>query len=234
MTFEDLVYGRAKNLTVLEVGCGVGNATLKLRKKGVEALGFDIDLARIAMAKEQAKIQGFSEEIFFHVTEAGNLPIGDSKIRLIFSDQVVEHVKDMSALVVELSRVAAPGCVWINRFPSRWNVFEPHTGIAFAHWVPFGRNRLLSNALAGNADAWSTEGERKVRLDDLVRYLKNATRYRSRSDLIRIFLKSGWTVDFLDFETVDLRVHNSGKIPALLGQLFGARTEHTVMMLSRP
>ena len=57
------------------------------------------------------------------------LPFPDSSIRLILSDQTLEHVFDYRPVFAEQARVLEPGGVAIHSFPRGSCLIEPHTKI---------------------------------------------------------------------------------------------------------
>lgn len=63
--------------TVLDVGCGVGAATLCLaaRVPGVRAVGVDVDAATVALAVENARLNGAQDRVRFVVGDIAAPPV---------------------------------------------------------------------------------------------------------------------------------------------------------------
>jgi Methyltransferase domain len=78
------------------------------------------------------------------VADGRNLPFGDRKFDVAFSNAVVEHVggrEDQERFVRELCRVAQR--VFVTT-PNRLFPVDPHTLLPFVHWLPESRRpRML-------------------------------------------------------------------------------------------
>ena len=91
------------------------------------------------------------------------LPFADAEFDLCFSNAVVEHVAGGRAgqrrFVEEICRVARR--VFVTT-PNRWFPVDPHTLLAFVHWLPAGplRQRLL--AARGFDDVLDPLGPREL------------------------------------------------------------------------
>jgi len=105
------------NRTVLDVGCGGGYLTEKLAKAGFEVTGLDPSKNSIKAAKVHAKhenltikyVEGFGEK----------LPFKSNSFDFVCCCDVLEHVKDFTLVIKEISRVLRSGGVFfydtINR-----------------------------------------------------------------------------------------------------------------------
>jgi 2-polyprenyl-6-hydroxyphenyl methylase/3-demethylubiquinone-9 3-methyltransferase len=111
-------YGKCpKKISVLEVGCGGGYLADKLAKAGFEVTGLDPSNNSIKAAKVHAKqenltikfVEGFGEK----------LPFKSNSFHFVCCCDVLEHVKDFTLVIKEISRVLRRGGVFfydtINR-----------------------------------------------------------------------------------------------------------------------
>jgi len=143
---QDVIDDIFKNLALprkakfLDVGCAEGNATLrhavsaKIKKESV--YGLDVNNSYLNLAKEKFKV--FKVDF-----EKNSFPFEDNYFDLILVDQVFEHIKNISNLSKEISRVLKPNgylivstpnlAAWCNRFlllfgkqPLCINVFSEH------------------------------------------------------------------------------------------------------------
>lgn len=100
----------APGLDLLDVGCGPGTITCELavavapgRVVGIDAAGAVVDLARIEAAGRG--VSGVS----FQVADLFALPFADDSFDVVHAHQVLQHVGDPVAALVEMKRVCRPG-----------------------------------------------------------------------------------------------------------------------------
>ena len=89
---------------VLEVGCGTGNYIAAIHDRiGCHCDGLDPSVAMLATAR--ARVEG----VDFVEGQAESLPFADGTVDLLFSVDVIHHVRDLPAFFREAWRVLAPG-----------------------------------------------------------------------------------------------------------------------------
>src|SRR5260370_10936263 len=96
---------------VLELGCSVGYATAKLRRKGYQAVGVDNSSWCIAWAKH---IYPTGEYL---LGSAEELALADASFDGILCLDVLEHVTDETAAMREICRVLKPGGTLVISVP---------------------------------------------------------------------------------------------------------------------
>lgn len=99
---------------VLEVGCGRGHLTKRLREAGVDATGID--------ANPQAAEVAVSEGVM--TMQAESLDFADNTFDRIVSVHAIEHIPPIQAAFGEMSRVLKPGGQAMFIYPA-----EPIKGI---------------------------------------------------------------------------------------------------------
>lgn len=107
---KDAVYSYLEpkaGLSVLDIGCGTGNYSLELAKKGLKVTGVDISTGMLAEAKAKASRAGL--EISFHVADAMSLPFPDQSFDIVLAVSAVEFVPDMQRALQEAYRVLKAG-----------------------------------------------------------------------------------------------------------------------------
>jgi SAM-dependent methyltransferase len=133
-------------VSILDVGCGVGMYTSAFQRYTDDVVGIEIEWPRAqqAAASETAVAQGVGEA----------LPFADRTFDVVFSHEVLEHVRDDRRAVEEMVRVARSGGHLVVFVPNRLYPFETH-GIywrgayhfgnkPFVNWLPNALRRRLA------------------------------------------------------------------------------------------
>jgi ubiquinone/menaquinone biosynthesis C-methylase UbiE len=107
------------NNYVLEVGCGYGDLSLELSKNGKKMAMLDISPLFLRTAK--LRIKKFNLNIDVICADAHNLPFKDKCFDVVYSSQVIEHVKQPSKFLIEELRVARSKVILIctNNFQTK-------------------------------------------------------------------------------------------------------------------
>ncbi len=98
-----------KTLKIVDVGCGTGATVIDLKKmfkRQAEIIGVDVMSEQIDIAKKRIKEYGIWSE--FYIYDGENLPFSDNSIDVIYSSDVLGHVKDVRIWLQELYRVLKP------------------------------------------------------------------------------------------------------------------------------
>jgi ubiquinone/menaquinone biosynthesis C-methylase UbiE len=98
---------------VLDVGCGNGRHTAEICRWGCRAVGVDVSVQELKMAKYVlGRSTSGDEEVGrgdFLAADAENLPFKDGVFDRIVCTEVLEHIQDDRAGIKELVRVLKPG-----------------------------------------------------------------------------------------------------------------------------
>jgi SAM-dependent methyltransferase len=120
---------------VLDVGAGVGMYTAVLGRYAAQVAGIEVELDRAREA-----FQG-GMPIAQALGEA--LPFAEGAFDVVFSHEVIEHVKDDGRVVAEMVRVVVPGGRLVVFCPNRWYPFETH-GHYWRGRYHFGNTPLIN------------------------------------------------------------------------------------------
>jgi len=123
------------NAAILDVGCGVGMYTEQFRRINPHVVGVEVDLPVAIRA------QGRAPDIVLAPAEA--LPFADGSFDVVFSHEVIEHVRDDRAAAAEMVRVAAAGGRILLFCPNRLYPFETH-GHYWRGRYHFGNTPLIN------------------------------------------------------------------------------------------
>jgi len=115
---------------VLDVGCGTGNYTIELAKRGADVVGVDSSEEMLIWARQKA--QGERLKVNFQVADALNLPFPDESFDLILSNGLLCFLKEPEKALMEMHRVLKPGgglAVGVLNKWSPWAFFRRIKGL---------------------------------------------------------------------------------------------------------
>jgi len=151
-------WARLDGAAILDAGCGVGTYTEQFRRFSPRVAGVEIDLPVARQAA--ARLPGIV------VAPAEALPFADASFDVLFSHEVIEHVRDDRAAAREMLRVTAPGGRIVIFCPNRLYPFETH-GHYWRGRYHFGNTPLINylpdglrNRLAPHVRAYTGPGLR--------------------------------------------------------------------------
>ena len=98
---------------ILEVGCGGGLICEQLAQRGADMVGIDPSQGALDTAASHAEEQALGQHIHYQQAYAESLPFADGSFSAIVCFDVLEHVSDLKATIKEITRVLAPGGVFV-------------------------------------------------------------------------------------------------------------------------
>ena len=93
--------------TALEIGCGGGLLCEEIARMGFHVTGIDPSEKSLQIAAEHASANGL--QIQYKSGSGEAIPCGDGSMDVIFCCDVLEHVRDVPQVILEISRVLKPG-----------------------------------------------------------------------------------------------------------------------------
>lgn len=121
---------------VLDIGCGIGTYVRKFAQHGADAYGIDVEFERL-----QAGVQG-PTPLPLAQAVSEQIPFPANTFDLALLHEVIEHVQDDRATVLEAVRVVKPGGRVIIFAPNRGWPFETH-GFFWRGHYRFGNIPLI-------------------------------------------------------------------------------------------
>lgn len=97
-----------KNRKILDLGCGMGDASIYFALKGADVYAVDISSGMIGLVKKLAKNKNLSHRIKAVVMVAEKLKFPENKFDFVFGNGVLHHV-EIGAAINEIYRVLNPG-----------------------------------------------------------------------------------------------------------------------------
>lgn len=146
-TVTDAGRGRDKaDLRILDHGCGGGAALLYLCALGYTGIyGIDLPVDTTGRWNRLLReVLGIQDPRFLGY-DGGTLPYDDNTFDVVFSQQVLEHVRPayLDAYYAEEHRVLKPGGVVVHQVPHRLVPYDSHTRTWFLHYLPHRAWRWL-------------------------------------------------------------------------------------------
>ncbi|HUT35641.1 MAG TPA: methyltransferase domain-containing protein [Planctomycetota bacterium] len=123
--------------SALDVGCGAGSALFALARRARLAVGLDILLTDLLLAKKRFAEAGIAN-VAFVAASALELPFAEQSFDLANATDVVEHVPDQERLLGEVRRALRPGGLFFFNSPNRFTLLtrEPHVKLWGVGWLP--------------------------------------------------------------------------------------------------
>ncbi len=119
----------------LEVGCGTGTFLQAAGERFSRAVGVDLSLAWLVIAKKRLEEHGVSALLLCAFAE--RLPLAPEIFDLAVSLDLIEHVSDPAAALAEIRRVTRPEGAMAFTTPNRFSLAgEPHVGIWGVGFLP--------------------------------------------------------------------------------------------------
>lgn len=108
---------------ILDIGCGTGEQSLFLAKRGYQVIGVDISREMLLKANESAKEGKLKDNLSFVIASAEALPFRDKSFDgLISIFGVFNHIPKAEHAFLETHRVLKSGASAIFTVVNRWNL----------------------------------------------------------------------------------------------------------------
>ena len=127
----------SRSRTALDIGCGVGTATIGLSHHYDCAIGLDPMLTNLLLAQKHCVEQGINNVVF--VQGFGQkLPIRGRSVDFAVALNVIEHLMAVEEALDEVSRVLAPEGCFCGDSRNRYDFFfpEPHIQLRLFGFIP--------------------------------------------------------------------------------------------------
>lgn len=122
---------------ILDLGCGEGDSQDFFKTANDRGLWFGVDI------EDSSEVQSRTRQDGNFVTFDGiNLPFQDASFDLVFSRQVLEHVRHPDQLLSEVARVLKPGGLFVGTV----SYLEPYHSRSIFNFTPYGIMRVFGEA----------------------------------------------------------------------------------------
>ena len=118
-----------------DVGCGTAPMLVAARGLTGPAIGVDVSLRWLVIAKKRLDEAGLSARLVCANAEA--LPLADGVLDAVSFDSALEHCRDGNRAISEAARVLVSGGRVLVSTPNRFSLGpDPHLGMWAAGWFP--------------------------------------------------------------------------------------------------
>jgi SAM-dependent methyltransferase len=131
---------------VLDLGCGKGRFTQRLRAGGAQVCGIDLSAAMLEGAQGFDRVRGSGRR----------LPFADSVFDAVVAVEVFEHMTAFDDVLDEVWRVLRPGGVIlvIDKNAGSWNSRRPYLPNLAVKWLDERRGRWMYPSDAPVRERW--------------------------------------------------------------------------------
>jgi SAM-dependent methyltransferase len=102
-------YGISGDISILDAGCGTGEATFKLAELYPKAKLLGVDVIDSSLALGRKKCAGFGERVRFENRSVFELKLPDASFDLVVSRHVIHSIPHPEQVLAELKRVTKKG-----------------------------------------------------------------------------------------------------------------------------
>jgi ubiquinone/menaquinone biosynthesis C-methylase UbiE len=175
----------------LDAGCGIGDHSARIGRRGFRCIGVDISDTILETARENISSEGLGERVSFRTEKLERLSFDDDHFDFIHCRGVLMHIPDWERALKELCRVLKPG--------GKLVVIEANGSSAEAAVVRLVR--LLSRRKSklvrtpGGLEFWSDQGGNPfvVRMADITYLRKFLEALEMR--VVRRFATEFWDIN---------------------------------------
>lgn len=146
-----------KPATFLEVGCGAGELSSRLLKKGMTGIG--VDFSSMAIAKAQVALDSYIQAGKYELFQGDifSLQLEPERFDLVISMMVMEHIENDRAFLDHLVSMVSPGGHLVIGVPARpecWCI-EDDTAGHFRRYDRLELKKLLQSVGLLEVEVWS-------------------------------------------------------------------------------
>ena len=218
-------FDKAKNLRVLEVGCGLGTDGAQFAKAGAVYTGIDLTQAAVDLARRRFEL--FNLPGTFRVADAEGLDFPDNSFDIVYSHGVLHHTPDTAGAIREVHRVLRPGgralVMLYHRNSYNYRVNISMLRRAGVHLLRLKQGIRIVRLVTGEPEDSLREHARRLRSER--DYLSSQEFLNRNTDgagnpLARVYSRDEARELFKDFSNIELRTYffNKRWLP-ILGQI---------------
>jgi len=130
---------------LLDFGCGKADVAFLALNQGYDAYGVDTFLG---VGAEEENLIAATQKMGHRVVKIDpnkKMPFDDGFFDIVISNQVFEHIPELTGIYEELARIICPGGILLTLMPTSEVLWEDHLKMPLVHLLPLGskKQRLL-------------------------------------------------------------------------------------------
>ena len=133
----EIIPNQNHNLHVLDLGCGEGDSVDMFKRVMPSALWHGVDIESSPEVQRRTR-----RDISFDTFDGINLPYGDNFFDIIYTNQVLEHVRYPDRLLPHVARTLKPGGLFIGGV----SYLEPYHSRSIFNFTPYGLSCVIEGA----------------------------------------------------------------------------------------
>lgn len=149
-----------KQLTILDLGCGMGGLVVRLQQEGCKVFGVDYCFDYCVITRLRGMRYGFQSQVVNGAAEW--LPLKDQSVDIIFCYEVIEHIFDPLAMLREIHRVIRPNGLVFITVPNRWTLYDYHYHLWGINYLPRPWAEWVIKALGRDKGEDTSAGVQKL------------------------------------------------------------------------
>lgn len=203
----------SRPLRVLDWGCGRGRLVAVLLEMGIDAYGVDVDANTLNNGRSYLNsLKKNGADRLRCIGARADTDFPDGYFDVVVSDNVLEHVADLDAVIGEIARVTRSGGWGFHLFPPRFAPMEGHLFMPFVHWLPKNGARRLAircYVSAGVEPHWPETGTmtKAEKSQVYFEYSRDKTFYRPPRTILALLRRHGLTARLVGLDHPRIRRH---------------------------
>jgi SAM-dependent methyltransferase len=121
---------------VVDLGCGKGDSVTAFRDTAPDVTWVGVDIRDSMEAQQRTR-----RDASFVMYDGWDVPLADGSVDVVYSHQVLEHVRDPSFHVQQIARILRPGGAFIGSTSQ----FEPYHSRSYWNYTPLGFQALVED-----------------------------------------------------------------------------------------